>query len=476
MQSSGGKRANWRPIISNTPSLHHHHDVKPEKAPGVPMLTLIGIGGIIGAGFFLGCGVPIRLAGPSVLIAFLIGGILTAQVTGALTSIAVKEPEEGSFKVYADRYLGSYAGYLQGWIYYLTSVLTIASEAVAMAVFTHIWLPHIAEWLTASIYSIIILIINAFGVRNFDRVESFMSVVKIAALVGFILFAVLLISGLLTGMPHPAAFLSSSETFFTHGFTGLMQSMLIVVFAYAGIGVFATAAVKTPRGRDVELSAILTILILTVLYIVAVGFVIWFEPTQSVNTSISPFVLTLQRHGTIWLADIFNAAILIASFSVMAGAVFSSMQILYSLGETNEAPRFVKIQNQRGVQYGALLATAIGIALSLILAYALPSNVYQFLISASSFMTFFYWFVMLLTFISWRSRLRSASQSFQVSKLAFGAPVSSYVCLALIVALTIYALFQPSQRIAFYAFAAIYLLLTIAYWFVRKKIQKSAGS
>lgn len=214
-------------------------------------LILVGVGGIIGAGFFLGCGLPIRMAGPGVLVAFVIGGLVTAQVVGALTSIAVHHPVKGSFTVYSNTYIGRFAGFLQGWTYYLTGILTITSEAVAMGIFTKLWLPFLPVGLAASIYAVFIVLLNAIGMKNFTRVESVMSVVKIAALVGFILYALILVASLWFG--HGAGHLSGiSQTtsggargsFLPTGFRGVMQSMLIVIFAYGGIGVFASATAE----------------------------------------------------------------------------------------------------------------------------------------------------------------------------------------------------------------------------------------
>jgi L-asparagine transporter-like permease len=451
------------------------HAVRPDGTGplGVGQLILIGIGGIIGAGFFLGAGLPVRTAGPAVLGAFVLGGVLTAQVTGALTSIAVKHPVEGSFKVFADMYIGRFAGYMQGWLYYVTSVLTIASEAVAMGVFTRVWLAVMPLWALSAIYAGIILAINAFGVRNFGRVESLMSVVKIAALAGFIVFAAIeavRLTGVAASVGSRASLSARVGTggLFPHGFSGLLESMLIVVFAYAGIGVFATAAAEVNDARKIETGALWTIVILTALYLLSIAGLLLVVPWTEVSTTTSPFVLGLQRGHVGVLADLFNGAILIASFSVMAGAVFSANQVLVNLGQTHDAPRFVAGHSRGGLAVGALAFTAAGIAAALVLAYLLPSSVYNFLISASSFMTFAYWFLMLWTFIAWRRT--EEGRTSRVSILAFGQPYAAPLTMLVIVVLTGYALAQTEQRIAFYVFAAITLVLALGYpLFARKR-------
>ncbi len=474
----------------------------------VVQLAFIGVGGIVGAGFFLGSGVPIEAAGPSVLIAFLLGGLATAQVVGALTTMAVNHPAEGSFKAYADLYIGPFAGFLQGWVYYVASILTISSEAVAMSIFTHLWLPGIPTWMTASAYALVILVINAFGVSGFDRAESLMSVVKIAAMVGLIVFLACAWLIRTSGAAHPV----TQGAFFPHGFSGLFQAMLIVIFAYAGIGVFGTAAAQVKNPRTIDRSAWITMLTLVTLYMFSIGLLLLSEPWQQINTSASPFVLALARSGVPFLAPAFNAVILVASFSVMAGSVYSANQILVSLGEEREGPSFATYTaGPRHAQIGALAVTACCVAGAIGISYILPDNVYNFLISASSFCNLFMYVLILWSFLRWRkssqakrdlpsqkiaagvfsSRLLTARERHEslsqknvhigvsvrdridggidgardakISSLAFGQPVTTYITLLFFLILSAYALWRVDQRIGFYAFLAIIAFFSIVY-------------
>lgn len=439
---------------------------QPKGSMSVWELILIGVGGIIGAGYFLGSGSPIHTAGPCVLLAFLIGGFITTQTLGALNTLALDHPTSGSFKVYADMYMGSFIGYMQGWTYYLTSILTISSEAVASAIFVRVWLPTIPVWVLSASFAALILLINAFGVKNFGMVESFMSVVKIAALIGFVVVSCVIIFGSHTQTVHASGMIHSmaGHGFFPHGFAGLCQSMLIVVFAYAGIGVFGTAAVELKRPKSLDMGGFTTVGILTALYMLSIAGVLLILPLNQISTQDSPFVQALQHMHYHVLADILNGVVLIASFSVMAGSVFSANQILMSLGHTGEAPAFVmRSSRKRNIQFGALIFTAIGLAIFIGLSYILPSSVYNFLISASSFFTFFNWFIMLFTFIAWRRR----SPGKHASRLAFGQPFLTFLTMALIVFLGGYALLQRDQRFGFYACVAMAVLLTIGYFFCR---------
>lgn len=459
MQKAGLRKPDARWVKENVGS----------RGGKMPMreLILVGLGGIIGAGFFLGSGLPIHTAGPSVLIAFVIGALITAQVVGALTSVAGGHPVKGSFQVYANMYMGHYAGFLQGWIYYLSSVLTIASESVAMAIFASLWVPGIPTWLMASVFSLIVLVINAFGIRNFSRFESWMSVVKLAALVGFIVVGILMVLGLFTHTGAPAAGLHPARAtgtgWFPHGMSGLAQSMLVVIFAYSGIGVFGTAMAELRNPRKIDLGATITMTSLTVLYLASIALVLLLIPWQSVSTKTSPFVMALRSAGIPVFGDVLNGAILIASFSVMAGSVFSANQILSSLGRASEAPGWTTKNFKNGTEIGALCTTTVAVGITIVLAFLLPANVYNVLISASGFFTFLNWIIILITFFQWRRKHRTES----VSKLAFGQPFSTGLTLLCILVLAGYALLQHDQRIGFYAAIAMMALVSLGFLVMR---------
>lgn len=433
----------------------------------VGSLVLVGVGGIIGAGFFLGCGLPISLAGPAVLLSFVLAAFITAVVTGSITSIAVNHPIRGSFQVYASMYIGPFAGFMQGWTFYLTGILTIASESVAMAIFTRMWLPNIPVALLAGVFSAVVIIINAFGARNFERVEAWMSVVKIAALVGFICIMAAALFGLFAHHGTiGAAAAGAAGGWIPHGFKGIAQSMLIVLFAYAGIGVFAAAAPDVRHPRDIDKAALWTLLILTVLYILSIGLLLWAVPWHTFGTSASPFVVGLQKIGLGWIPMILNGVILIAAFSVMAGSLYAADEILLSLAASKDAPKIILYKTKRGIAVGALVTSTIAIALVLFLSQMLPANVYNFLISASSDFTLFNWFILMWAFLRW-AKTTKEDDAF-TSVLAFGHPYTTWVVIILIIALAGYSLTQSDQRIGFFAALGVGILVALCYLFVRR--------
>ena len=227
-------------------------------------LLWIGLGGIIGSSFFLASGLPISYAGPGVIFAYLLGGLLTIQIAGALTSLSVNHPVNGSFKVYAEEILGSFMGFYVGWTFWIASVLSIGAETIAMAIFSKLWFPNIPVWVLSIAYSAIVISINAFGLKSFGKIETVMSFIKSSALVVFILIGISAIFGSFnTTYPVGITTLLDNGGLFPNGLKGLLQSMLIVIFSYAGIGVVAMASseVKNPR-HDIPKAMVILLLAL----------------------------------------------------------------------------------------------------------------------------------------------------------------------------------------------------------------------
>jgi len=208
----------------------------------------------------------------------------------------------------------------------------------------------------------------------------------------------------------------------------------------------------------------MTIVILTLLYVLSIGGLLLVLPWYVMSVRISPFVLAFQHLRLGVLADVLNAIILIAAFSVMAGAVFSANQILVGLSHRHEAPALVAQRTKKNpVEYGALALTAVGIGIFITLASVLPSHVYTFLISASSFFTFFTWFIMLVTFVAWRRR----NPDKPVSKLALGKTIGAYLTMAVFIVLIVFSLMSASLRLGFYACLIMFAIVTIGYMLMK---------
>lgn len=302
-------------------------------------LAGLGIGGVIGAGYFLGSGLAVREAGPSVTLAFLLGGLIMMQVLGAMTSINVNRLEPGSFRVYVQEFMGSYAGFLLGWTVFISSILGIGSEGIAMGVFAHYWFPHVPLPIFAMSFMVIIILLNMMNMKNFGRIESGMAALKAFALLAFIVlggYALFFHSGFTP--QHPFA---GGHAFFPKGYSGLLQSMLVVVFSFAGISAIAMAGNQVSRPRvDIPKASMYMTIGAIALYVLSMLVLVTVTAWNTVSTNKSPFVNAFDVMGYTWAATGMNVIILLAAFSVMAASYYASIELLVSLSTAKQGPRF----------------------------------------------------------------------------------------------------------------------------------------
>lgn len=423
-------------------------------------LAGLGIGSIIGSGFFLGSAISIHQAGPSVILTFLVCGFLFSQVLGAITGVSVNRPVTGSFKVYAEQFLGRYFGFLTGWILFCSSILTIGSEAVAAGIFLRYWFPQVPLAPLCCLVIALVITVNRLSTEDFGLVESGMAAVKILAVLFFIIFGSrYLASNGVSVKPFP---FHNLQTFFPEGISGFIQSMLVVIFTYAGISTvaMATSKVNQPK-KDIPKATIVMTAGTVLIYVVTTFLLVCIISWDSVNTNVSPVVQAFGRMGFGWASSAINAVIFVAALSVMIGSYFGSMQVLAALSEAKEAPEIFGNTTSKGFFRNAWIVTGILALLVVAVSFVLSSKLFDYLISASSFFTFYNWTINLIIYRKWR-RDRNKSENFS-SSLVLGKP-GIWITLVLLAVLAISSLFVKDFRIGFYAAAFICLLISIAYW------------
>lgn len=443
--------------MNNKTTANKRNDVS-SKSLNSYSLAGIGIGGVIGAGFFLGSSLAVNQAGPSIIIAFFLGGLIMSQVLGAMTSISLNRPVRGSFRVYTEEFLGRYVGYLLGLTVYVSGVLTLSSEALAAGIFLKYWFPHINIAIFALSVLIIVIIINALGTKGFGYAETGMAVIKIAILIIFIILGgIFLISNGITISQRP---FSSIKAFFPNGISGFLQSMLIVIFTYAGISAIAMATneVKKPRKEIPRATLLMTFGVVT-LYTLSMAVVVSMVPWNTINTSVSPFIQAFNKMGITLASTVMNIIILIAAISVMLATYFSCTQILVSLSEAKEMPTVLNKYTNTGFFRNAWLTTAGSSLLVVGISFVLGSKVFNYLVSASSYFSFLNWSVNLLTYLAWLKRRNANEIS---SPLIFGR-TGAYVTLIAIILLVIISLRVADFRIGFYVAVAAMATISISY-------------
>ncbi len=448
----------------------HHKTVDGLSLGG---LVLIGIGGIIGAGYFLGIGLAVVQAGPGILLGLVLGALIMSQVLGAVTSMSVNHPVKGSFRTYAEEMFGPFIGYFQGWLYWLASVLTIGSEAIAMAVFARLWIPQLPMWGLALLFTGLIFVLNMFGVAAFSKLEGILSALKIVALVMFCLVILLVGMQLITGAHVHPDYLYSHGGFLPHGLQGVLQSMLIVIFAFSGIGVMATATSELRKPKDASLGATLVIIGLFAVYFLSLLALLTVVPWWKISVTSSPFVLAFTMVHLPLLASLFNAVILVAAFTVMAGALFSAVLIMQNMAHVGEAPHFLRRKEHAKISFSALLLSTLGAGVAIMVSYVLPSQVYSYLVSATSYITFFNWVVILLSWLAYKRR-HKAEHLYQVIWVRAGN-VPIYATVLAIAALTITSFGSSDQRMGGAAALLVALIIALPYPLLAHKRKLNAN-
>ena len=430
-------------------------------------LTGIGIGSLIGAGFFLGTSLALNKAGPSVVFAFLLGGVIMSQVLGAMTSIGINRSSHRTFRYFSEEMLGPYIGTLLGWSVFISSILTVCSEAIASGVFLSYWFPNVPITVLAYIILLSIIVINAFGIKKVGLIESVMSFIKISALILFIILNAHFL--FLNGVPVVPNPLSSFHAFFPKGVIGTLQSMLIVIFSYGGVSAIAMASseVKEPK-KDIPKASVMLTVGIVLLYSVSSAFIAFLVRWDLLNTNESPFVSALSKIGIKSASSVMNAIILIATISVMIASFYTSTRMLVSLSKVEKALTvFSKVTPHSFYRNSWAFVSAVMIIIVGV-SYVIKGNLFNYLISACSYFTFLNWSVNLITYLAWRKRF--AEEEVYRSPLMAGR-IGAGAALLSILVLFAFSLTMKDFRIGFYVAFTILCMISLLYWC--KKVRKT---
>ncbi|SMC79912.1 amino acid permease [Papillibacter cinnamivorans] len=437
-------------------------------------LTMMALGTVIGGSFFLGSAVAVNAAGPSILLAFVFGGVLVYFILFALSEMTVADPDSGSFRAFASRAFGPGAGFVTGWVYWTGMVLAMSSEATAASILTARFFPGISVPLLGGSIIAAVTLVNLLGAKRLGSLESGLAAVKVAAVIFFILLALALIFGLMPGSAAVGTGALQGETFFAGGLGGLAGSMLIVMFTYAGFEVIGLAASETGEPRKTVPRAIRrTVLLLVGLYIASMAVLLPLIPTNLLSADVSPIVASLSRHGVGWAGFAMNLVLLTAILSTMLAAMFGIGRMMRSLVEEGMAPRF--LLDKTDVPYRGILFSGFSMLLALALGLLFPSA-YLFLVSSGGFAILFTYVVIMATHI--RFRRKNGCPPDGKCQL-WGFPYTSLFVLISLVAAIVSMPFVPGQGsglLAGCAILAFFILCYAAVQFLRSRRRGVSGT
>jgi L-asparagine transporter-like permease len=446
------------------------------RALDAPALTLLTIGAMMGSGLFVASGLAIRAAGPAALLLYVVAFGAMALEIQALGEMAAADPVPGGFLVYARRVFGPGFTFVTGWIYWLSSVLTMSSEVTAAALLTRHWLPAVPLWLWSALYSAGIVAVNFAGVRGFGQVEGGMALVKVVAVAAFVLIGLAFLGGLLPTPPPPAPWshFAGPGGPLPRGPAGAAPALVLALFAYAGTGVVAMAAAETRLpARDIPRAVRGTLALVAALYLPALAVLLLIVPWDQMPVTSSPFVAALRRTGLPLAADAMNLVLLTAVLSTMNAALYANVRVLHGLARQGEAPAALGRLDRRGLPAAATWVSAAALGATILLAYLLPHTAYAYLVSATGFQAMGIWIAVLLTHLRYRPYLlrhRPQALGFRL----WGYPHTTRLALAVVASALAGALAVPAERTGS-VLGALGIGLAAAAWLVLRRIRPPAG-
>ncbi|PTT70411.1 amino acid permease [Arthrobacter sp. HMWF013] len=437
-------------------------------------LSMIGLGGAIGTGLFLGSGLAISQAGPSTILAYIVCGLVALVIAWALAEMVVVHPTAGAFGVLAHSYIGRWAGFVVRWTYWAIQCIAIGGEVIAAGIFVRFWWPEIPLWLTTVVFSVAILGVNAAAVKLFGQVEYWFAMIKVSAIVAFILLGVaLLFFGLPNRPPVGLDNLTSSGGFMPNGLEGLLLAMVFVIFSFIGTEVVSvTAAESENPKRDVVRATKSMAFRLVLFYLIAITIVLsvipWTETAQvGSNITASPFVLVFEAAGIPAAATIMNFVVLTAALSSANANLYLTSRMLHSLAAHRYAPQWTGKLSKGGAPARALILSSAGLLLAAIISVVAADTAYLALFGISVFGALVVWILILVTHL--RFRIVRARHNLPNSPARLiGAPVTSTLAILFLAAVLISTMFIDGLTSAWMAGVPFFALLLIAYYFVDK--------
>jgi L-asparagine transporter-like permease len=422
-------------------------------------LSLLGIGFTTGTGFFLGSGIAIEQAGFSVLILFLLAAIGVYCVYSSLAGMIVQKAEEGSFRTYSKNAFGHWAAFTHGWVYWTSEILILGSQLMGLGIFVQFWFPNMQLWLLAGIFAILGVGIVLLGTKGFEETENIMAVVKISAILMFIILAFLVFPGVLgkdVAHAHPP---QHYDDYLSHGFMGMWTGLLFAFFAFAGIEVMGVMATQLKDPKEAPKSGRLMIPAVAVLFLLSISLALLLAPFDAFSAEESPFVTALKDLKFTVIVHIFNGVLIVAGFSSLVASLYSVTQMVYMIAKDGDAPKFLSKNSKRKIPYHALWVTIGGMTLSILVALMLPKQVYEYITTAGGLMLLYTWLLMVLA-------------SMKLLKMTLWGYIKAVTAIVLILAGASGALFDDASRPGFYASIAFLLIIGIITLIMHKHWKK----
>lgn len=442
-------------------------------------IQMIGIGGAIGTGLFLGAGGRLASAGPILPIVYAVCGIFAFFVLRALGELVLHRPSSGSFVSYAREFYGEKAAFVSGWVYAISWALTAIVDITAIAVYFHYWtaFSSVPQWVLALAALAVVTAVNLISVKLFGELEFWFSVIKVGALVAFLLVGGIFFAGNFPVAGHSPGFSLIADN---GGLlpNGLLPAVVIVqgiVFAYAGIDLIGVAAGEAKNPEKVMPRAVNAVIFrIAIFYIGASALLALLLPFNAYKAGQSPFVTFFAAIGVPGAGDVMNFVVLTAALSSLNAGLYSTGRIYRSMAQTGAAPRYMERMSQGGVPYGGILFTAAITLLGVGLNAIVPAKAFEIALNATALAILCTWTTIILCQLK-LYKLSKKGLLGRPSFRMFGAPWTSYLTLAFLAGVLVLMIFDFPVGTYTVAALAIFIPALVIGWFsVRNRVHALA--
>ena len=448
------------------PSENREQGLKRQLSAG--QIAMVAVGGSIGTGLLLGSGAAIQVAGPAVIISYLISALIAWTVAMAMGELSAMHPAAGSFGVYAETYLNDWAGFIARYGYWFAVVIAIGSELVAAGTYMRIWFPDVPIVIWMIVFGVLLLLINFRPVHDYGTLEYWFAFIKVITIFLFIVIgAALLVGGRVTPQYN------MHGGFAPRGWGAILLAVTYGLFSFLGIEMVAISSGEARSSMEISRATRISFTLLGFVYLGAMAVLVGVMPWSNAGVAQSPFVTVFQVARIPAAKFIMNVVVLSAALSAANASLYVASRMLFSLARYGYAPRKLGELNSQGVPMSALLVSMLGIVGAIGVQFGTP-NAYLYIINASLIGGMLAWLVSLAAHVRFRQMLSSAQLAEMQLRSPLGAFGSVLGFVTIIGAVAATPWVQQSRAAAWSA--VVYpLLLTAAYGLVKKRAKGTAA-
>ncbi|MGW2957977.1 amino acid permease [Streptomyces sp. NPDC001220] len=411
-------------------------------------LSMIALGGVIGAGLFVGSGAGIAAAGPSVVVAYALSGLLVMLVMRMLGEMSAAHPSSGSFSAHAERAIGPWAGFTAGWSFWVLLCTAVGLEGIGAAKIVTGWLPGTPEWAWVALFMVVFCVTNLAAVRNFGEFEFWFAALKVGAISLFLILGVLAIAGVLPGTDSPGT--THLTDFLPNGGEGLIVGLLASVFAYGGLETVTIAAAESEDPVRGVASAVRTAMWrIALFYIGSMAVIVTLVPWDSKEVvEKGPYVAALDHLGIPGAGQVMNVVVLVALLSAMNANVYGSSRIAHSLVARGQGPRALA-RVSGGVPRRAVLTSCVFGFVCVVLSYWRPDDVFPWLLNMIGAVILVVWVFIAVSQLLLRRRLERETARRPVVRM-WAFPYLTWLALAGMTAVFVLMAREADTRVQLY--------------------------